>query len=138
MDLNILAMAAAALVLLPAASQAESAGAEPEVLGTWINPHRTVKVATSYCAGGLCGSIVWAAPEAQADARDSGVADLIGTKLLRDYRATGPGRYEGTVYVPDMGRTFHSKIEQIDANSLKISGCIIGGLICKSQRWRRV
>jgi uncharacterized protein (DUF2147 family) len=140
------ALAMALLALLPPmaaeARQAPSPHAiAPEVIGTWINPRGSVKVQTGKCTGGstgdLCGWVVWAAPQAQADARDSGVTRLIGTELLRGYRSAGPGRYRGEVYVPDMGRTFTSTIEQRGAGGLKISGCILGGLICKSQNWRR-
>jgi len=28
-------------------------------------------------------------------------------------------------------------MELTDANTLKLSGCIMGGVICKSQTWRR-
>lgn len=107
------------------------------VIGTWINPHGSVKVQTGACGDRLCGWVVWADAQAQQDARDSGVARLIGTELLQDYRATGDGRWQGRVYVPDMGRTFWSRIEQQGPNSLRISGCILGGWICKSQVWQR-
>ncbi len=138
MNRTLLALTIAGLALWPVASEAQQgAVAVPEVIGTWINPHGTVKVETGDCAGKLCGWVVWAAPKAEADARDSGVPRLIGTELLRDYRSAGPGRYEGQVYVPDMGRTYASTIEQRGPNDLKISGCILGGLICKSQDWHR-
>jgi len=134
-----LASLMAALLLLPSATHAQYAReAKPMAIGVWINPRGTVKVETGDCAGNLCGWVVWAAPEAQADARDSGVARLIGTELLRDYHSVGAGRYEGTVYVPDMGRSFFSRIRQQNADTLRISGCILDGLICKSQDWRRV
>lgn len=136
-NLLALTLALASLALLPAATQAQQPGFAGEVIGTWINPRHTVKVETSPCADRLCGWIVWAAPQALADARDSGIQQLVGTELLRDYRSTGAGRYQGEVYVPDMGRTFYSKIEQRNTNSLTISGCILHGLICKSQEWHR-
>lgn len=139
MTRGFLALVLMGLALLPTASQAlPTRAVAPEAFGTWINPHGTVKVQTGTCAGNsLCGWIVWAAPQAQADARDSGVARLIGTQLLRGYRPAGPGLYRGEVYVPDMGRSFTSTIQQRGANALKISGCILGGLLCKSQDWRR-
>ena len=140
-----LAFALAALALSPAmASGAQSVQAarpsvEAGVIGTWINPRGTVKVQTGSCTGGdLCGWVVWANPQAQADARDGGAGRLVGTELLRSYRQAGPRLYRGQVYVPDMGRTFYSTIEQRGADELKISGCILGGLICKSQEWRRI
>ena len=138
MNRSMLLSAALALMLVPTAGQAQTASSvPPSVAGTWINPKGTVKVETGPCAGKLCGWVVWASPQAQADARESGITNLIGTELLRDYRGVGANRYQGTVYVPDMGRTFFSKIQQQGPNSLKISGCVLGGWICKSQDWHR-
>lgn len=126
-----------ALALVPAAGQAQGGPAD-QIMGTWINPRGTVKVETGLGGVNLCGKVVWAAPAAEADARDSGIAELVGTELLRDYRTMGNGRYQGSVYIPDMGRTFYSTIAQQNPQSIRISGCILGGLICKSQDWHRV
>lgn len=93
---------------------------------------------TGNCGNNLCGWVVWATPEAIQEAKDGGVQQLIGTELLRNYHSTGPGTWQGRVFVPDMGKTYYSTITLLDPNSLKISGCILGGLICKSQIWRRV
>ena len=67
------------------------------------------------------------------------VVDLVpvGTELLSDYHASGAGRWTGRVYVPDQGRHFYSTIELRTPDSLRISGCILGGLICKRQDWIR-
>lgn len=106
--------------------------------GTWVNPDGTVAVKTGNCAGRLCGWISWASPEALRDAKDSGIESLIGTELLQDYRAEAPGRWRGTVYVPDMGQSFSSRITQLNPNELKISGCLLGRFVCKSQVWRKI
>ena len=106
--------------------------------GFWLNPHGSVEVAIAPCARAqICGTIVWASAEAQQDARESGVGNLIGTRLLRDYGPTGAGGWQGQVYVPDMGRSFFSRITQVDPQHLRISGCVLHGLICKSQTWLR-
>jgi uncharacterized protein (DUF2147 family) len=105
--------------------------------GLWQNPRGTILVRTHGCGALLCGNIVWAGPQAIADARAAGVSALVGTELLSDYRASGTGRWTGKVYVPDEGRRFYSTIELKSANSLRISGCIFGGLICKHQEWTR-
>jgi uncharacterized protein (DUF2147 family) len=107
-------------------------------IGTWQNPKHTIAVRVEQCGSELCGKIVSATPEALADARDAGVTNLIGTELLRDYRSAGPGRWSGTVYVPDMGRSFSSHIVQPAPNTLRISGCLIAGFLCKSQDWTRL
>lgn len=132
-------VAFAATVLLALAPV--DAGAQPppaaSPIGTWINPRGTVQVKTGPCGANLCGWVIWASPQALEDARSSGVDTLIGTELLRNYQPAGPREWHGQVYVPDMGETFYSRIVQLNSDSLKISGCILGGLICKSQIWRK-
>lgn len=121
---------------------ATAAGAAPPAattpIGTWQNPKHSIAVRVEQCGNELCGKIVSATAEAQQDARDSGVKNLIGIELLSDYRSTGPGRWSGTVYVPDMGRSFSSHIVQPAPNTLRISGCLIAGFLCKSQDWTRL
>lgn len=117
---------------------AAAATLSPAIIGTWVNPHQSVHVRTGGCNNRLCGWIVWASPEALSDARDSGVERLVGTTLLQNYVADDRAHYHGQVFVPDMGRSFSSTIRQIDANTLTIKGCLIGGMICKTQIWRRV
>lgn len=122
---------AAALAL-----SASAASAAP--LGLWQNPAKTIVVRTSMCGTELCGTIVSASAEAKADAQAAGVANLIGVSLLQSYRETGPGAWQGRVYVPDLGHVFFSRIAEIAPNQLRISGCILGGLLCKSQTWTRL
>lgn len=112
--------------------------APPSIYGLWMNPYGSVVVHTGACADRLCGWIVWANQEAQNDAREGGVPRLIGTALLEQYRQQRGGSWAGTVFVPDMGRRFYSIIEQVDANSMKVKGCILHGLLCKSQVWHRI
>ncbi len=117
---------------------AQPAFAADPIFGAWVNPRGSVTVDTGACKDRLCGWVSHADPQALADAADAGIPHLIGTALLQDYRHAGPGRWTGRVYVPDMGKTFYSTIEQKGPDQLKISGCILGGLICRSQLWQRV
>lgn len=121
-----------------APAHAIAAAAAGGIVGTWMNPHGSVAVRTGACGDKLCGWIVWASAEAQADARDGGTAHLVGTALLEDYKPNGAGSWSGTVFVPDRGQRFYSELNAIDANAMKVKGCILHGLICRSQIWRRV
>ena len=123
------------LLAMAAAAQAQPPAATP--IGLWQNPRATLLVRTRPCGQELCGSIVWASGEALADARDAGVNSLLGTELLSGYKPSGVNRWTGQVYVPDQGRRFYSTIRLEGTNSLRISGCILGGLICKNQEWTR-
>ncbi len=133
------AVAMAAVAVAVAGAPASAAMRTDAVIGRWSNPKGTLAVQTGPCAdGGLCGRIVWASAQALADARDAGVSNLVGTQLLQGYRPAGRGGWAGRVYVPDMGRSFSSRIRQTSSGTLAISGCLVGGFLCKSQVWHRV
>ena len=128
------AIVLAAAIMLIAASPIP--GAAP--VGLWRNPSGSVVVRAELCGGDrLCGTVVWATPQAIEDAREGGSPQLIGTQVLRDYRRTGPARWAGTVFVPDIGRSFSSTIELRGANRLAVSGCLIRGVFCRRQEWTR-
>lgn len=127
-----IAAALLALATAPAAAQ------DPLQGGLWLNPHGSVAVRTGACGARLCGWVAWADADSLSDARDAGVAHLVGTELLEDYASDGAHAWSGTVYVPDKDRRFTSEIEQPSADRLRIKGCILGGLICRSQLWTRI
>ena len=130
----IIAIAAALAAFAGQAASAQGPGVE----GVWSNPKGSVQVKTGSCGDKLCGVVVFASQKAQADAKKAGAAPLIGTTLLRGYRADGPAEWAGQVFVPDRQASYYSTIQLVDTQTLKVSGCILGGLICKSQMWHRV
>lgn len=121
---------------LPTCALAAPSASDAE--GVWMNPRKTVAIHTEPCGQSLCGRIAWSSAQARADARDSGIQRLIGTQILENYHFKGGGVWTGTIFVPDMGRKFSSEIDQISGNEMKVKGCILGGLICKSQVWTRI
>lgn len=127
----------ASVLLSLTASAPLAAQPTPDLLGHWINPRGSVIVETQACGARLCGRVSWASAEALKDAKEAGITSLIGTELLQDYSRSDSGVWRGRVYVPDMGRTFYSTIGIEKTGALRISGCILGGLICKNQIWRR-
>ncbi len=129
-----IAIAAAFAAFAGQAATAQGPGVE----GVWSNPKGSVQVKTGACGDKLCGVVVYASQKAQADAKKAGAEPLIGTTLLRGYRANGAAQWAGQVYVPDRKASYYSTIQLVDAQTLKVSGCILGGLICKSQIWHRV
>ncbi|MFD1786124.1 bifunctional lysylphosphatidylglycerol flippase/synthetase MprF [Sphingomonas floccifaciens] len=124
------------IALAIATPAAAGAAAAPSPDGLWLNPHHSVAVETAACGDRLCGRIVWANGEAESDAREAGVTNLVGTTLMQDYRPDGTGRWEGTVFVPDMHHSFASIIDQVTPVSLRVRGCILGGLVCSRRRGR--
>jgi uncharacterized protein (DUF2147 family) len=125
------------VVLFAALSVAASPPADGSIQGFWRNPKGTVEVRIGDCGTSICGTVVAASASEIADARDSGYPALVGMRLLYDYHAYGPARWRGTIFVPDIGRSVSSHIELVDADHVRVSGCLIGKFLCKSQLWQR-
>lgn len=107
-------------------------------LGVWTGPKDNVRVAIKSCGSSTCGTVVYASPKAEADARKSGLSTLVGQQLLRDFEPTSHGNMRGKVFVPTLKVTLVGTAEFVDARTMKAKGCVLGGLICKSQTWRRI
>ncbi|EGI56750.1 hypothetical protein SUS17_375 [Sphingomonas sp. S17] len=111
--------------------------------GVWANPSNSVQVRFAPCGRGqdaqlMCGTVIWASEQAKADAARGGSDRLVGTRLFTDFEEEEPGRWAGTVFIPDIGREVEGTITQVDAKTLVGEGCLFGGLGCRQQRWRRV
>jgi uncharacterized protein (DUF2147 family) len=121
---------AAALILVSPASAAD-------VFGIWKNPKGSVQLDIRPCGAQVCGHVIYASAGADADARKQTGKPLVGQQLLRDFRPD-KGGWKGKVYVPDLDRTFAGTARLLDDDRLEAKGCVLGGLICKTQVWRRV
>ncbi len=52
--------------------------------------------------------------------------------------ANGDGSYgNGKVWAPDRDKTYKSKM-QLAGDRLSVSGCVLGGVICRASDWQRV
>jgi uncharacterized protein (DUF2147 family) len=57
-------------------------------------------------------------------------------KQIGKMTASG-GSYSGTITDPNNDKTYKGKAS-ISGSTLKMSGCVLGGLICKSQSWAKL
>lgn len=132
--------AIAGLAIAAGLALAPNAHAQPasSVEGVWRNPKNSVHVNIKPCGQKLCGFVIWASADAQEDARQGGTENLIGLQLLRDFGPERPGVWKGKVFVPDLRATFAGRAELVDANTLKARGCLVAGVFCKAQTWRRI
>jgi uncharacterized protein (DUF2147 family) len=100
------------------------------VLGTWARDNGAVHVKFDTCGDAICGNIAWLRPGADTKAK-------VGQRLFFDMRPNAAGSWTGKAVNPDNGSIYSGKMS-IEGSTLSTSGCIIGGLICKSANWRRV
>lgn len=103
------------------------------VVGTWRNIRNTMHIQMYHCGPSICGRVVWASPQAIADAKRGGSPNPIGSQVFDDFRKDDGGNWRGKVFVPDLGKTFSGTLEVVDHNTIKGSGCLIGRFLCKSK-----
>lgn len=109
--------------------------AEP-IEGLWLHPEHSVIIHLSPCGQAICGTVTWANENAQRAAR-RGIDPLVGARLLTELRPRSNGQWRGKLFVPDLNVRVNGKITLINPNKLRVSGCLIGGMICGSQVWTR-
>lgn len=61
----------------------------------------------------------------------------LGKQLVMGMVPQGGGNYEGKVWRPSNDKVYMGKIE-LGGDSLRLAGCVAGGLICSKQTWQRV
>ena len=105
--------------------------------GDWRNPGGSVVIAIAPCGEALCGRVKWASDKAQADARKGGTDPLVGVELLSGFVSKGEGRWKGRLFVPDLNKRSKVELRQLGHDHVKVTGCAIGRLVCKSEVWTR-
>ena len=105
--------------------------------GRWKNPSGRVTVEIVACGEAYCGTVIAAAESAKADARRGGTADLVGTQLMTGFKPAGPGKWRGRMFVPDINHRSKAELRLIGTDRLKVTGCMVGRMVCKSQYWTR-
>ena len=119
-------------------SLASAASAVP-IEGRWQNPKDSVIIDVVPCGTGTwCGRVSWASPKARADARKGGTQRLVGTRLLTGLKPDGDGGWKGRAYLPKRNMHANALIRTAGSNIMVVKGCLVGGMICKQQRWTRV
>lgn len=121
---------AAALTLLCTTATIQAA----DLIGIWITeksetgPSMAVEIFD--CNGKLCGKAV--------DVFDAPNKDSIGIEILRDMKKKSETSYKrGKIYGSDTKQWHKSKMTLQSDDKLKVSGCVLGGVICRSQLWTR-
>lgn len=120
---------AAALVL-----GATAASADP-VEGVWqtqVDDGSYAHVTIAPCGAAFCGVI----SRTFKDGAEYQSPNL-GKQIVIDMAPQGDGTYDGKVWRPSNDKVYVGGIE-LNGDSMKLAGCVAGGLICKKQTWSRV
>lgn len=58
-------------------------------------------------------------------------------KSIGKFKADGGGAYSGNITDPANDKTYSGKATLAGSN-LKMKGCVLGGLICRTQNWKKL
>lgn len=122
-------MMTVALVLAAGAAQADP------VEGMWetqVDDGAYAHINIKPCGSAFCGVISKTFKEGAAYKSEN-----LGKKLVIDMVPQGDGEYEGQVWRPSNDKIYYGTIE-LSGNTLRLAGCVAGGLICSKQTWKRV
>jgi uncharacterized protein (DUF2147 family) len=133
MSIRLLSLFAAPLLLSAAAPPRA-----PGIQGEWRNTNNTVHMRLAPCGSALCGTVTWAAAEQRADARKGSGKELIGSVLLHGLKPSSAVTWSGRVFIPDINTNASGTVEQVSNILIRVSGCTMLGLLCKTQHWHRI
>jgi len=89
-------------------------------LGVWNTEKNGGMVRIEQCGQNLCGNAV---PN--------------GEKILINMKPSGT-KWTGRIHDPDSGKVYDSSIAMKGPNTLRVQGCVFGGIFCGGQIWNRV
>jgi uncharacterized protein (DUF2147 family) len=133
----------AAVLILAAWPAAASA------VGEWVTEGDKARVKIAPCAADaarLCGTITWSYRPADAppghllDINNGNGAlrsrPILGLPLLEGFKPAGPDAWDGgTIYDPESGKVYKSKMKLEGPDTLKVDGCVL--VFCQGQTWTR-
>jgi len=130
-----LSLAALALFLLTGGAQAQA----QDPSGTYLSESGETRVRIARCGQVYCGTIL----SVQGEAKDVNNPDaalrgrsLVGIPMISNIQPSGEG-FTGQLYNYKDGKTYTGKMT-FEGKSMRLSGCILGGLICRSQTWAKL
>ena len=124
--------ATTALILLLSAGAPASANIE----GLWRNPIGSAIIRLAPCGRQLCGTVVWASARGKREASTS-TPDIVGTTVLTGVKSTAANVWTGELFIPDDNVHVSATLQLRGDRELKLTGCALLGLFCRSQIWTR-
>lgn len=123
-------IALAALVTL----MASAAMADP-LEGVWQtqpDDGAYARVEITPCGANFCGTIIHSYKDG-AEFKSPNV----GKMVVIDMAPQGGGEYKGKVWRPSNDKIYSGNIV-LSGDSMRLAGCIAGGLLCSKQTWTRL
>jgi len=118
------------------ATSAMAQSADPR--GIYLSETGRTRVQVSKCGSSYCGKIISVIGQTQ-DVNNPDPAKrsrgLVGLQMIWDIKPAEEG-FTGQLYNFRDGKVYAGKAT-FEGEAMRLTGCILGGLICRSQVWTR-
>ena len=133
---------AVAAIAPPQAAVSAIEASEPSPVGEWLVEDGEASIRIEECGNNLCGVVASAKNRNETDRRNPNPElrnrPIIGMPILLDMKPTKSNRWEGQAYNSKNGQTYTANISLNNSQSLRVEGCVFGGIVCGGQNWTRV
>jgi uncharacterized protein (DUF2147 family) len=113
------------LILVPAS--AATAGSD-DIFGNWSREDGAALVKVANCGSQICATNTWIKDPIRQN-------EKVGDRLIFTIKATSD-KWSGSAYDPQRKLTFSATLKAI-GEKMVTTGCIVGGLICRSTHWTK-
>ena len=105
------------------------AASADDIYGTWMRGDGAAHVRIGPCGDAICATNTWIRnPDQQGE--------KVGDRLIFKIHPDKQG-WSGTAYDPQRQLSISARLKAAGGH-LTTSGCVMGGMLCKSTRWTRM
>jgi uncharacterized protein (DUF2147 family) len=113
-----------------------------DAFGTWKHPDNGSNISIYQCGGGLCAKVVKVADPSRKDDKNPDpklrTRPVVGVVIMNGAKKSGASSWSGKLYNTQDGQTYSGNVTVVSKNTLKLEGCVMGGLVCQGPTWTRV
>ncbi|MGD9668015.1 MAG: DUF2147 domain-containing protein [Hyphomicrobiaceae bacterium] len=96
--------------------------------GIWERPSTGTKVLFYDCGGKLCAKIL--------SVKDPKRENTVGTVIMNGAKKVGENRWQGKILNTENGKVYSGEAV-LEGGGLNLQGCLLGGMLCSGETWRR-
>jgi uncharacterized protein (DUF2147 family) len=131
----------AAALIFALALPTQSFAAAEDAIGTWKDADTGGITQIYSCEGGICIKVVTPSKGREIDDKNPSPAlkgrSMAGAVIMTGAVKDGANQWKGKVYNSEDGKEYTGYVEVKSKDQVKLEGCILGGIICKSHTWNR-
>jgi uncharacterized protein (DUF2147 family) len=133
--------APSAVICLALAFASRAIAAAEDAVGNWKDTETGAICSIYSCGGGICIKVVRPAKEFEKDTNNPNPSlrgrSMAGVTIMSGASKAVADRWKGQLYNGEDGGTYTGYITVTGKDEVKLEGCVLGGIICKSRVWRR-